>query len=127
MTVEFTHQTPVLPVADLHETQRYYRDVLHFNVDWTDRDQFGAVSNGAISVFFSRSPGSRSQCVLVWNTANADDVLADYRASGARIVQDIANRPWGMREFVIEDLNGHRMRIGHVDESAADYGRFTSA
>ncbi len=25
---------------------------------------------------------------------------------------------------MVEDLNGHRIRIGHVDESLADYSQF---
>jgi uncharacterized glyoxalase superfamily protein PhnB len=47
--------------------------------------------------------------------ANADEVLARYRESGARIVEEIASHPWGMREFTIEDENGHRFRIGHSE------------
>jgi hypothetical protein len=40
-------------------------------------------------------------------------------------VEEIETRPCGMREFVVEDLDGHRIRIGHVDESLADYSRFS--
>lgn len=56
----------------------------------------------------------------VWNTSDADKVHEEYKASGATIVEDIETRPWGTREFVIEDPDGNRMRIGHVDESNSD-------
>ena len=124
MTVQFTHQFPVLPVADFIKTQEYYRDVLQFTIDWSDRDQFGCVTNGAISLFFAKSTDFTPGHVLVWNTANADQVYEEYKASGAQIVEDIETRSWGMREFVMQDINGHRMRIGHVDESIADYSQF---
>ncbi len=37
------------------------------------------------------------------------------RARGARVVQEIASHPGGMREFTVEDLIGHRFRIGHSE------------
>lgn len=124
MTVRFTHQFPVLPVADVSKTQEYYRDVFQFTIDWSDGDRFGCVSNGDISVFFAKSADSTAGHELVWNTADADQVYREYIAAGAKIVEDLETRSWGMREFVVEDLNGHRMRIGHIDESIADYSDF---
>ncbi|MEO2166797.1 MAG: putative sulfate exporter family transporter, partial [bacterium] len=47
--------------------------------------------------------------------SEADEALAAYRERGATIVEEIASRPWGMREFTIEDNNGHRFRIGHSE------------
>ena len=46
---------------------------------------------------------------------DADAVLAVYRERGAPIVDEIASHPWGMREFTVEDNNGHRFRIGHSE------------
>jgi uncharacterized glyoxalase superfamily protein PhnB len=44
-----------------------------------------------------------------------DDVEAAYaecRRAGARIVSELETRAWSMREFSVEDLDGHRLRIG---------------
>ncbi len=76
--------TPQLPVSDIRETQAYYRDVLGFKIAWLWQEEFGA-----------------------------DAVLADYRERGVKIVEEIASHPYGMREFSIEDNNGHRFRSGH--------------
>ena len=124
MAVTFTHNTPILPVADVTATQAYYRDVLGFAVDWRERDLFGAVSCGDISLFFAKSedPVHRVTCVL--NTVDADAIYDIYVGRGAKIVEPIATQPWGMREFTVEDINGHLLRIGHVDESSANYGAF---
>lgn len=35
MPAKFSHPIPQLPVASVEETQRYYRDVLGFTIDWT--------------------------------------------------------------------------------------------
>lgn len=124
MTVELTRQFPVLPVRDVAKAQAFYRDVLGFRIDWIERDEVGCVSNGAISVFLKKAASTPAPHELVWNTTDADRVLDIYRANGATIVEDIETRSWGMREFVVQDLDGHCMRVGHVDESNADYSGF---
>ena len=107
--------TPQLPVRDVRETQRYYRDVLGFNIAWIFDEDYGAVYNDTTEVFFSESP---EPIHPVWNFVRVDDadaVLAAYRDRGAKIVEDIESKPWGMREFTVEDNNGHRFRIGHSE------------
>ena len=107
--------TPQLPVRDVRETQAYYRDVLGFKIAWIYGEEYGAVYNGTTEIFFSREEGSFEP---VWNfvrVENADASLESYRARGAKIVEEIASHPWGMREFTVEDNNGHRFRIGHSE------------
>jgi len=107
--------TPQLPVPDVREAQAYYRDVLGFNVAWIYQEDFGAVYNGATEVFFSQEKGEiRRACHFV-RVGDADALLAIYRERGVKIVDEIASHPWGMREFTIEDNNGHRFRIGHSE------------
>ncbi len=107
--------TPQLPVPDVRRAQAYYRDVLGFKIAWIYREEYGAVYNGATEIFFSLEEGEIRPCWNFVRVANADEVLAKYRESGARIVDEIASHPWGMREFTIEDENGHRFRIGHSE------------
>lgn len=122
--MKFTLNTPVLPVRDVIRTQEYYRDVLEFTIDWRDRDVFGGVSSGDVSLFFQKTEDPPTGFTCVLNTPNADEVFHQCTERGAKIVDPIATRPWGMREFTIEDLNGHFLRISHVDESEADYSKF---
>jgi len=41
-----------------------------------------------------------------------DALHAEYAAKGVKIIQDLADRPWGMREFGIETPDGHRILFG---------------
>jgi uncharacterized glyoxalase superfamily protein PhnB len=107
--------TPQLPVLDVRETQAYYRDVLGFKIAWIWREEYGAVYNGRTEIFFTRTEGPISPCWSFARVENADAVLDLYRERGATIVEEIASHPWGMREFTIEDNNGHRFRIGHSE------------
>ena len=88
-----------------------------------DRNVMAAISCGDISVFLTRRDSAPS--TLVWNVDDADALLAQLEEHGVTPIDAIATRPWGMREFTIEDPWGNRMRIGHVDESQADYSEFS--
>ncbi len=107
--------TPQLPVADVRETQAYYRDMLGFKIAWIWQEEYGAVYNGTTEIFFVREEGTIQPSCSFVRVENADEVLAIYRERGVKIVEEIASHPYGMREFSIEDNNGHRFRIGHSD------------
>ncbi len=110
---EWLFVTPELPVRDVRETQAYYRDVLGFRIAWLYEEEYGAVYNGKTELFLRREAGPIERCVVFVRVANADRVLAAYREREARIVAELATHPWGMREFTVEENNGHRFRIGH--------------
>jgi catechol 2,3-dioxygenase-like lactoylglutathione lyase family enzyme len=107
--------TPQLSVSDVRETQAYYRDVLGFKIAWIWQEEYGAVYNGTTEIFFAREEGEiRPSCSFV-RVENADQTMRIYRERGVKIVEEIASHPYGMREFSIEDNNGHRFRIGHSE------------
>lgn len=110
---EWLFMTPELPVADVRATQAYYRDVLGFRIAWVYEESYGAVYNGKTELFLRRESGPIERCCVFVRVANADRVLSTYRERGVKIVAEIASQPWGMREFTIEENNGHRFRIGH--------------
>lgn len=123
--MEITHQTPVLIVADLDAALTFYRDKLAFSIDWVDREVLAAISTGEVSVFLQRAERP-SPTTLIWNVPSADEVLKILEDAGVTVLDPIATRSWGMREFTIADPWGNRFRIGHVDESEADYSAFKS-
>lgn len=43
---------------------------------------------------------------------DVDALHADLAARGARFVKALRTESWGMREFGIETLDGHRMMFG---------------
>jgi predicted enzyme related to lactoylglutathione lyase len=110
---EWQFMTPQLPVPDVRETQAYYRDVLGCKIGWIFREEYGAVYNGRTEIFFARETGVIAPSWHFIRVENADRALEILRERGAKVVEEIASHPWGMREFTIEDLNGHRFRIGH--------------
>ena len=45
-----------------------------------------------------------------------DALCAAYRHAGADIVEPVASRSYGMRDFVIRDPDGHRFTLGRGEE-----------
>jgi predicted enzyme related to lactoylglutathione lyase len=104
---------PELPVADVEKAQIYYRDILGFDIAWTYPDKsIGAVSRDEIAIFLSR----RNDVSPNKHWIFADDVDATFeemKARGAKITEDIENKPWNLRQFTIEDLDGNRFIFHH--------------
>lgn len=105
---------PELPVADVERAQRHYRDALGFEIGWLyGGGEMGAVSRGNVAIFFrKRTPPFEAEVHWVF----AEDLDATYdelRSSGAKIVDPLETKPWGMRQFTVEDLDGHRFHFHH--------------
>ena len=105
---------PELPVADVEEAQRYYRDVLGFDIEWTYPDkEIGAVSSGETVIFFRRRTEPFEPAVHWIFAADVDSTYKQLVGSGASIVDDIEDKPWGLRQFTIEDLAGNIFHVHH--------------
>jgi predicted enzyme related to lactoylglutathione lyase len=105
---------PELPVTDVERAQQYYRDALGFDIAWLYADkEIGAVSRGKVSVFFrKREPPFEPAVHWVF----AEDIDASYlelKSFGANIVEPLEKKPWGLRQFTIEDLDGNRFHFHH--------------
>jgi uncharacterized glyoxalase superfamily protein PhnB len=49
---------------------------------------------------------------------DVDGYLAELKGKGVEFLSEAADRPWGMREFGIRTVDGHRMMIGQRIERA---------
>ena len=125
---KFTHAFPELAVADLDHALAFYTGRLGLAVDWRAGDHMAVVGNGVISLFLrARANGALGPSSVILNVDDADAVYAAWTAAEVTILDPIATRSWGMREFTAQDLDGNQLRVGHVDESQADYSGVTDA
>ena len=105
---------PELPVTDVELAQQHYRDVLGFEIGWLyPGKEIGAVSRGDVAIFFrKRTPPFEAAVHWVF----ADDIDATYnelKSSGANIVEPLETKPWGLRQFTVEDIDGNRFYFHH--------------
>jgi GNAT superfamily N-acetyltransferase/uncharacterized glyoxalase superfamily protein PhnB len=115
---------PQLGVSNVEETQRYYRDVLGFRIDWTwGENDYGSVSRDGTTLYLSNAGGEISRMDLFVNASEVDALCAEWRQRGAKIISEPEDKPWGMREFTVEDTNGHRLRLAQSSQESRHVAR----
>ena len=112
----FAHPTPELPVEDVERAQQHYRDVFGFEIGWLySGGSIGSVSRSNAGAIFFRKRARPFEPAVHWVFApELDATYAELRARGARIVEPLEKKPWGLRQFTVEDLDGNRFYF-HCD------------
>ena len=105
----FSHPTPELPVADVERAQQYYRDALGFEIRWlVPGQEIGAVSRDSVAIFLRRRSQPFEPAVHWVFAADIGATYEELRSLGARIVEPLEEKPWGFRQFTVEDIDGNR-------------------
>jgi len=118
----FTSVTPNLIVQDIDRATKFYRDVLGFSIKttvpdtapfvfvWLERDGVPVFLNERAAVekdlpgSGTRTPGGTATLFFVLSDVD------DYHASvspRAKVIMPLKTQFYGMREFAIEDPDGH--------------------
>ncbi len=113
----FTAMTPILNVASVEESIEHYTSVLGFNKDWDwpaeEEDKtFASISNGEVHVFLAENSQGARPVWIYYNVGDVDKLHEEYAAAGANVKKEPVDEPWGAREMLVEDLDGHVLRIG---------------
>ena len=113
----FTGVMPILNVSSVEKSIEYYTTVLGFTkiYDWPEEEVnkiAGEIRNGKASIFLvENEQGARP--VWIYYTVNDVDTLhVQYKAAGAKIIKPPTDQAWQMREMLVEDIDGHVLRIG---------------
>ena len=119
----FKFVTPILCVNNVAESLQHYETVLGFETAWTWSEEgfekgtpvFACVCRGDISYFLAQqnqgNPGSWSSLFLK-DKSELEAIHKEYQSSGANILEAPTDKSWGMREMLVEDLDGNTFRIG---------------
>ncbi|HMJ67664.1 MAG TPA: GNAT family N-acetyltransferase [Cyclobacteriaceae bacterium] len=110
----FSHVEPVLAVADVTETIRYWQEVLAFPNKWTwgDPPGHGGVSWHGAHLQFTRHPerAKKSEGNYVWiRVKNLDELHKIHCERKADIVDELQKRPWGLHDYIVKDINGYQI------------------
>jgi predicted enzyme related to lactoylglutathione lyase len=115
MRTTLAQPTPELPVEDVERAQQHYRDALGFKIGWLyPGAEIGAVSRDNIAIFFRRRGRPFEPAVHWVFAADIDATYDELRSRDARIVEPLEKKPWGSRQFTVEDIDGNRFYF-HCD------------
>lgn len=108
----------VLAVHDLARSTEYYTTVLGLKMDFT-APGWSFLSRGSFRVMLGECKDAIAPGALgdhSWygyvTVTDAGSLFSEYESAGAEFTQRLADKPWGMREFGVCTVDGHRIMFG---------------
>jgi len=125
-----------ITVTDVDRALGFYRDALGFEVQndvanggfrWVT---LGSASQPDFAIVLSEPHAGRSQAdgdaieelvakgvlqTLVFRSDDLDAIFEKVRASGAEVLQEPIEQPWGPRDCAFRDPSGNTVRISQAD------------
>ena len=116
---------PTIRVLDVRAVLDHYRDVLSFTIERDDPEN-SAVTRGEARIMVEPAGslysddynaaireriGSKAPNALYIEELDIDAYYNSLRKAGARIMDRLAARPWGQREFTVEDAAGNWLTL----------------
>jgi catechol 2,3-dioxygenase-like lactoylglutathione lyase family enzyme len=115
---DFTKVRYTLAVLDLAKSTDYYTSVLGLSIDFTapgwtflSRGSFRVMLGECTDAIPPAELGDHSWYGYV-TVSDASDLFAEYQTAGAEFTQTLSDKPWGMREFGVRTVDGHRIMFG---------------
>jgi len=111
-----TSLSPQFLVDDLSIAIAYYRDCLGFELDFEYESFYASVSRDGFSIHLKCAPktvadrANRKQnehLDAYIGVRGVDALFEELQAQGARIIRPLEQRPWGCKDFYVEDPDGY--------------------
>jgi len=105
-----------LAVSDVSAAVEFYTTQLGFKVGFTwggPPPTFAGVNLGKVEMFLRKGTPDPKGCCVYFHVGDADVLYEFHRAKGVAVAQEIGDREYGMRDYVVRDLNGYHLSFGH--------------
>ena len=109
----------VIAVQNLKASSEYYKDVLGFEIHETGDDGWRMIVRGNACIMAGECtdaipPGKLGDhsYFAYFAVSSIDRYYESIKSAGGKILKEIQNEPWGMREFCIQTVDGHRIMVG---------------
>lgn len=114
--MKLTAAAPVFPVADLDASVRFFVDKLGFHEEFRYEGIYAGIERDHCLIHLSKqsnpntsAPGTATLYVFC---DDARAIYDDVIARGARPDGPPKDYPYGMRDFMVRDLDGNRLSFG---------------
>lgn len=125
----FSSAVPVIATSDVLGTVRYFEKTLGFRQQWIwgDPPVYAGVRAGSALLYVTHDPKLASTIrerqlapdIFLW-VSDIDSVYAHHRAARADIIEELAARPWGVRQYVVREPNGYLLKVAESQEQEDD-------
>jgi uncharacterized glyoxalase superfamily protein PhnB len=115
---------PVLMVRDVVAAAEHYRDALGFSYTrfWGDPPNFVILERDGLRLMLNQAPDATAIVphwkidAGIWNVYywvdDVDALFAEFTARGAKIDYGLDDKPYGIREFGVQDIDGYDIGFG---------------
>ncbi len=104
-----------LCVADVLAAADFYTTKLGFRLGftWGDPPVIAGVNLDHVQIFLEQGTPCPQGCSVYFAIGDADELYGFHCAGGVEIVDPLADRPWGFRDYKVRDLAGYVLTFGH--------------
>ncbi|HET9227196.1 MAG TPA: VOC family protein [Thermoanaerobaculia bacterium] len=113
--VECERLHATLYVEDILTAVDFYTKKLGFTLGftWEDPPTFAGVNLGEVQIFLGQGTPNLKGCMVNFVVGDADELFEFQRANGVEVVEEPADRPYGLRDYAVRDLHGYVLSFGH--------------
>lgn len=113
---KITSLAPQFLVDDLPAAIAWYRDRLGFETDFVYESFYASVSRDGFSIHLKCAPKTAADRThrkenehldASISVQNIEALFAELTSNGANIIRSLEARPWGRKDFYVEDLDGY--------------------
>jgi len=110
--VELINFRPNLLVKDLEASIAFYRDVIGFEVrNATEDGSFALLGKGLAEVALVQNDAPPAEQAYLY-VRGIEALNERCREAGCEVARELVEHPWGLRDFVVRDPDGHLIGIG---------------
>jgi uncharacterized glyoxalase superfamily protein PhnB len=104
-----------LSVTDVRAAANFYANKLGFVMAFIEGDPptFAGVNLDCTQIFLSKGAPTPQGCSVYFVVGDADALYEFHRANGVEVVEPPQDRPYGLREYTVRDLDGYYLNFGH--------------
>jgi RNA polymerase sigma factor (sigma-70 family) len=108
--------TPILKVNDIEASLDFYTNRLGFEKLWAwgEPPTFAAVARDGMRIYLAAGDMGHAGTWIYLTVTDVDALFQEISDRGLDGVEPPVDHPWGMREILVADPDGHRIRIGSI-------------
>ena len=123
--------SPTLAVRNMKQTIQFYRDSLGFKMGMTfpnaDSPEYADLSKDGMVIMLIPTGnvgiGAKEELGTGVNLymqidGDIDEYYSEVRNKDVKVVADIKDEPFGIRDFTVEDINGYKLTFNQVSKAA---------
>jgi uncharacterized glyoxalase superfamily protein PhnB len=105
---------PIVQVRDLAEALEWYQAVLGFRIEWTSGEppNLASLSRDRTEINVTLAVEGLTISRLYFETQRVDALFARVSRAGGKIIAPLETRPYGMKDFRVDDPSGNQLSFG---------------